>query len=132
MSTPDAAPGPVGRALDSARNLLATLLALGRTRLELLTVELQLEVRRSVEVAAWLLIAIQAAMIGLIMIAFLLIVIFWDEHRVLVASLVTGGFLLVACVAGLTVAGKLRRKPRMLAGTLAELSADAERLRGQP
>ena len=44
--------GPIGRLLRSASELLATVLAIGRTRLELLSVELQLELRRVAVIAA--------------------------------------------------------------------------------
>jgi uncharacterized membrane protein YqjE len=124
--------GPIGRVLESARHLLATLLTIGRTRLELLTVEVQLEIRRTAELVVWLLVAVQSAMIGLIMAAFLLIVVFWDTHRLLAACLVTAGFFALALGSALTLITKARRKPPFLAGTLAELGEDSARLRERP
>lgn len=121
--------GPIRRLLASAGNLLATLLSIGRTRLELLTVEVQLEIRRTAELAVWLVIAIQAAMVGLIMAAFWVVIAFWDTHRLLAAGMVTAAFLGIAFVATLVLARKVRVKPPFLGGTLAELARDSERLR---
>lgn len=124
--------GPIGRVLDSARHLLATALAIGRNRLELLTVEVQLEIRRTAELVVWLIVAVQSAMIGLIMAAFLLVILFWDTHRLLVACLVTAGFFALALASTLILIGKARRKPPFLAGTLAELGEDTARLLERP
>ena len=121
--------GPVRRLLASAVNLLATLLSLLRTRLELLTVEVQLEIRRTAELAVCLIVAIQAAMVGLIMAAFWVVLAFWETHRLLAAGLVTGGFFAIAIGAMLMLAHKLRVKPPFLGGTLAELARDSKRLR---
>jgi uncharacterized membrane protein YqjE len=60
------------------------------------------------------------------------ILTFWDDHRVLAAVLVTGTFLGAAAVAALVLARKVREKPAMLEGTLAELGRDSEELRGRP
>lgn len=125
-------PGPIRRLMDSAANLLASVLALGRTRLELLSVEVQLEVRRTVELAIWAIVAAQAAMVGLIMAAFWVVLAFWDSHRLLAAGLVTGFFLALAAGAALVVVARLRARPRFLEGTLTELARDVDRLRGGP
>ena len=122
--------GPIRRLLASTGNLLATVLSIGRTRLELLTVEVQLEIRRTAELAIWLMVAVQAAWVGLIMAAFWVIVFFWDTHRLLAAGLVTAAFLTLALGAALVLIGKIRSKPPFLEATLAELDRDSRRLRG--
>lgn len=122
--------GPVGRLLGSLGNLLATALAIGRTRLELLTVEVQLEIRRSAELLLWALVALFTAGIGLLLAGVLVIIVFWDSHRVLAAAMVTAAFLAVALLATAILAYRVRTKPRLLQGTLAELKRDSERLRG--
>ncbi len=125
----DSGAGPIRRLLASAANMLSTVLSLGRTRLELLSVEVQLEIRRTAELAVWLVVAIQATMIGLMLAAFWVILAFWDTHRLLAAGLVSAGFLALGIGATLVSAHRLRVKPAFLAGTLAELARDSERLR---
>lgn len=114
----------------SAGEFLGGFMSVGRTRLELLTVEVQLEIRRAAEVAVLLMVAIQAAMIGLIMTAFWVVLVFWESHRLLAAGLAAGFFLAVAAGAALFCLYKIRSKPPMLEGTLSELARDAEQLRG--
>ena len=124
--------GPIGRLIRSTRNLVATLLTIVRTRLELITVELQIEAQRVAILAVLAVVALFAAGIGLIFAAVTVILIFWDTHRVLAAFMVTGAFVGVSLVSGLVLFNKIRTKPRLLAATLAELAADARRLRGAP
>lgn len=124
--------GPIGRLIRSTRNLVANLLTIVRTRLELITVELQIEAQRVAILAVLAVVALFAAGIGLIFAAVTVILIFWDTHRVLAAFMVTGAFVGVSLVSGLVLLNKIRTKPRLLAATLAELAADARRLRGAP
>lgn len=121
--------GPVRRLFDSATHLLATLLALGRTRLELLTVEVELEIRRIAIIAVWLVIAVHAAILTLVLCGFWIILFFWDSHRLLATGIVTGFFALTTLIASLMLGQRLRSKPPALQGTLSELAQDIERLR---
>lgn len=121
--------GPVRRLLDSAAGLLTTILVLGRTRLELLTVEVELEIRCIAEIAVWLMIALHAAILTLALCGFWIILFFWDSHRLLATGLVTGFFALTALIASLMLGYRLRTKPPVLQGTLSELAQDIERLR---
>ena len=125
-----AAGGPAGRFFASARRLLASVLAIGRTRLELLSVELQLELQRAVQLAVWAAVAVLAAAIGLLLAGVTVIIAFWDTHRLLAAVLVTAAFVGLALAAIAVLAYKLRTRPPMLEGTLAELARDQERLGG--
>lgn len=131
MSQRSDAPGPLGRLIGSAGDLLAGLITIGRTRLELLTVELQLELRRIAELLVLAFVALMAGGIGLLMGGLSIIFAFWDTHRLLAAGLVTATFLALAAVAALLLARRVRDRPRALEGTLAELARDAEQLRGR-
>lgn len=123
------AQGPIRRLFGSAANALATALELGRTRLELATVEVQLEIRRVAEIAVWLLIALHSGILAFFMLGFWVIVLFWDSHRLLATGLVAAFFALTALIASLLLGHRLRTKPPALQGTLSELARDIERLR---
>jgi uncharacterized membrane protein YqjE len=127
-SSDDAEPGPIRGLFRSIANLVATVVAIAQTRLELLTTELQEEMHRVAEILVWTLIALLSAGIGLFLLALVIIFIFWDTHRVLASVLVTGAFFALAAVAGLVLRAKVRSKPRMLDATLAELAKDRDNL----
>jgi uncharacterized membrane protein YqjE len=124
----DAEPGPIRGLFRSLANMLATIVAIAQTRLELLTTELQEEMHRVAEILVWTLIALLSAGIGLFLLALVIIFIFWDTHRVLASVLVTTVFFAIAVVAGLVLQAKVRSKPRMLDATLAELAKDRDNL----
>lgn len=132
MPGADAAPGrgPAIRLLGSLRRLIAGALAMARTRLELLGVELQLEVQRAIAVAVWALVATLAGGITLFLAGLTVIIAFWDEHRLVAAVGVTAAFFVFAVVAMAVLLRRLRAWPPMFQATLAELARDRERLGG--
>ncbi len=123
--------GPVRQLIASASGLLATALEIGRTRLELLTVELREEVHRTAELLVLGLAAVLAAAAGVLFAGLAIIFAFWDTHRILAAVLVTMGFFAVAAITGLLLRSRLRSRPRFLQATLAELGRDEGQLRGR-
>jgi uncharacterized membrane protein YqjE len=123
--------GPVSGLFKSLANLVATIVAIAQTRLELLTTDLQEEMHRVAGILVWTLIAVLAAGIGLFTAALAVIFVFWDTHRVLAAVLVTSAFFVLAIGAGVVLQVKVRTKPRMLDATLAELAKDREHLAGR-
>ncbi len=128
-SNPEQSRGPAGQLLASVRGLLATAVEIGRTRLELLTVEVQEELHRTAGMLVLCLIAVLAASAGVLFAGLAVIFAFWDTHRILASVLVTGAFFLVAAVAALQVRLRLQSRPGFLQGTLAELKQDESRLR---
>ncbi len=122
--------GPAGRFFASARRLLAQLLAIGRTRMELLSVELRLELQRALQLFVWAAVAVFAGGIGLLLAGVTVIIAYWDSHRLLAALLVTMAFLGLALAAIAVAARKAQTRPPPLEGTLAELARDRERLGG--
>ena len=123
--------GPISGLLHSISQVLATLLGMAHTRLELFTAELQEEVQRAAMLLLWALAALFALGIGCFLAALSLIFAFWDTHRILVAVCVTAAFFAIALLAVLVVVKKLRKHPRMLQGTLSELKRDHDSLRAR-
>ncbi len=117
-------PGPIGGLLRSLRNLLATAIAIGHTRLELLSTELQREIHQAAEILLWAAVALLAAGIALFLLAILVVFVFWDTHRVLASIVVTAVFFALAATAALVLRIKIRNRPRLLDGTLTELKKD--------
>lgn len=121
--------GPVRQLIGSVSGLLATVVSMGRTRLELLSVEVQEQARRIVGTVIWALVGLLTAAAGLVFAALTVIIAFWDSHRLLAASMVTATFLGIALVAALVVIRRVRGEPGLLAATRAELRRDEEVLR---
>ena len=116
--------GPIAGLFASLAKLLATAIGIAQTRLELLTTELQEEVHRVAEIMLYAAVALISAGVGLFLLSLLVIIVFWDTHRIAASIAVTGTFLLIAVVAALVLRAKVRGKPAMLNATIAELKKD--------
>lgn len=112
----------------SLKNLIATLLAIGKTRAELLVNELEEEKFRLMSLwakaigAAWLL------ALGIVMVVCCLAVAFW-EQRVLVFGLASVLFLGVGFMVYASLRRQMAQPSKIFRGSLAELEADMAQLR---
>jgi uncharacterized membrane protein YqjE len=122
--------GPVSGLFKSLSNLFATLIAIAQTRIELITNELQSEVRHSAEIIVWTLVALLAASMGFLAAALLIVVLLWNSHRLAASISVIAFFFAIAGIATIVLRARLRAKPRLLAATRAELAKDREQLTG--
>lgn len=130
MSDPadTAAPGPVSSLLGSLAKVLATVLGIAQTRLEILSTELQQEVAQAAQMLLWAFVAVFAAGTGLFLGGLVLIFAFWESHRLLAAVLVMAFFFLLAVVAVLMLRSKLKSRGRLFEATIAEFAKDREQL----
>lgn len=115
----------------SLRALGATVLDLLGTRGELALVELREEGERRKE---WLILALAGALflaLGLLLAALLVVVFFWDTHRLVALAAVTLVYLGIAAAAFVELQRRLRQAPPPFEATLAELKADVEWIRGR-
>jgi uncharacterized membrane protein YqjE len=132
MSPEEPWPGikrPLGL-LGLARHFGATMVALLHTRVELLATEFEEEVQRGLLVFLSLMLALLFGALSILMLAVTLLVIFWDEHRILVAALITLTFLVITIVMAVLTQRRVTRKPRFLSATIEELKRDRTHLEG--
>jgi len=122
---------PSSGLLGSARAVLASLVEIGQTRLQLACTELEEERLHLTELLVMGAAALFCVGIGVVLATLLLVVLFWDDHRVLVLAVATALYLgsAAALVAGLL--RKARAKPPLLSATLTELRQDRDALRGR-
>ena len=125
------APAPETGLFASLRRTFATLIELGRTRLELVSVEIEEQIEFAAGVLLWSIAAIFFGSLAVLLLALTIVIAFWDTHRLLVAGLVTGAFAAIALTAVLLVRARIARRPRLLAATLGELKRDASSLEGR-
>jgi uncharacterized membrane protein YqjE len=115
----------------SFSNFAATLIAIAHTRLQLLTTELQEEVRQVGAILLWAFIAAFTALLGLFLAALVFIFAFWDTHRIAASLVMIAVFVGLAIFSVLVLRKKLREKSPMLDDTLAELAKDRDSLRSR-
>jgi uncharacterized membrane protein YqjE len=114
--------------LSSLRKLAASLVGALQTRLELLATEIEEERVRLARLLLLYFIASFFFALGILTLTLLIIVLFWDTHRLLVIGLLA----VIYFAAGLAVAYVLRREAaagsRLFSASLSELAKDRKRL----
>jgi uncharacterized membrane protein YqjE len=128
---PQEPPQSTSGLFQSFSNFAATLIAIGHTRLQLLTTELQEEVRQVGGILLWAFVAAFTALLGLFLAALSFIFAFWDTHRIAASLAMIAMFVGLSIFAALVLRRKLREKPPMLDDTLAELAKDRDNLRSR-
>ncbi len=115
---------PTNGILDSVRSFLASWIAIIKTRVEIISVEIE-------EQREWLeqlvLLAVGAAFclsMGLILLTLFVVVLFWDNHPLAVLGAFTIIYLGGGLALWLTLRQKIRTKPRLFSTTAAELGKD--------
>jgi uncharacterized membrane protein YqjE len=109
----------------SLQRLFATLLLLARSRLELVSVEVEEQVAYAANLLVWSMAAIACASLGAFFLGATIIIACWDRYRLLAAVLVTVVLTLLALIAVAVVRSRLRERPRFLAATIEEFTRDA-------
>jgi len=122
------APGS-GGLLAATKNSAATLLAAGRTRLELLGNEIREEKLHALRLLFLSQIFAFCLMVGTILAVALLIVVFWD-HRVLVLGGFVASFFVVGGFAYVALRRSLHSDRRLFSASIAELGEDLRQLKG--
>lgn len=114
----------------SVRAVLAGLLEVGQTRLQLASTELEEEGLRLAELLLWAAVGLFFLGIGVIFAGLLVVVLFWDGPREWALAGVTAVFVGAGLWAVATLRNKARNKPPFLAATLGELRRDRSALGG--
>ena len=116
---------------DSLGQLVATSIGIIHTRLELASVEIEEELGRFFSLLLWSLVAFFCGCFALVVLAVLLIAVFWESHRIFVVAGMVAIFFSVAIGLGVWLRNQFSKKPRLLSFTLAELHKDSVAWRGK-
>ena len=119
-------PGP----LDSLRSLAASFVALLRTRAELAVLELREEGERRKDMVLLAGLAGIFLTLAALLLAFFVVIVFWETHRVAAAGAMTVLYAAIGIYAALRLRRAAREAPPPFEATLAELAQDAEAFRG--
>lgn len=115
----------------SLRGFATTSVALLRTRLDLLKLEAREEVGRIAGLLLWGVAAVLLGVVGLVFLAVLLTVLWWDSHRLLALGMFTALFLGAAGVAIAAAVRLARQGSQLFSASLAELGRDEDALRAE-
>jgi uncharacterized membrane protein YqjE len=112
----------------SLSGLGATLVAIMRTRLQLLAVDLEEDSARLLNIAKLTLIMLFCFGVAVMLLTILITVIFWDSHRILVLSTLACLFMLAGFIIAWHIQRKIAQKPSLFASSLSELVKDWQSL----
>jgi len=125
-------PGGSQGLLESLTAMAATLVAVVHTRLALLSADVEEDRAHALSLLVLALAALFCLGVGVVLAAILLVVAFWDTHRLLVLGSLAGFFLAAGMAAGMFAMHKARTKPRLFAASLSELFKDRQQLAARP
>jgi uncharacterized membrane protein YqjE len=126
---PESASGEAGTGiLRSLRNLGATLVALLHTRFELLVTELEEERIRLLQLLFWAAGALFFLCVGMLLLTLLLVVVFWDTHRIAAIAVLAGAFLAAGVGMAIGVRNRMYARSRIFSASLNELARDRDQL----
>jgi uncharacterized membrane protein YqjE len=114
--------------LESLRGLAKTFIALVQTRIEIFASEVDEERTRLTRTVVLAVIAAFCVGLALVLLVLLIVVVFWDTHRLLAIGVIAGLFAIGALAALISLRKEVRQRPRFLSATLAELRKDEKEL----
>ena len=117
-----------GGLFESLKTLSSSLVGIVHTRLELLSTDIAEEREHLVLLLVMALLALFCLGIGIVLLAILIALAFWESHRLMALGGLTGIFLAAGAGAGWLAMHKARTRPRLFEASLAELSKDRQRL----
>jgi uncharacterized membrane protein YqjE len=110
--------------LNSIALLGRTLIAIIHTRLHLLAVDLEEDRLQLLQMIKLMVFTMFCFAIGLILLTILIVILFWENHRVLALGVLSGIFLLTSLITWRYGLYKARQKPVIFNSSLGELLKD--------
>lgn len=114
--------------LSSIKNLVANGASIAKTRLELLSVDVQIARSQFLRSFVMIVSALFFLFFGLLMLALLIVIYNWESDRLMALSLLAGAFLSIGMILAALVIQSLRTMPKLFEASIAELAKDAEEL----
>lgn len=118
--------------LETVGRIGGTLLDMVRTRLELAALEIEEETQRIVGYFVMALVALILFGIAMVLLAFTIILVFWDTHRLAAAAGLVVVFGGGAMIAFYKLKSGFSNRPRFMEATVAELNKDLNFIKNGP
>ena len=114
--------------LSSIKGLASTSASIAQTRLELLSLDVQIARGKFISLLVMIIGALFFLFFGLVMLALLIVIYSWETDRMLALGLLTGAFILVGLILAALINQSLRTMPRLFEASITELAKDREAL----
>ncbi|MBU3547260.1 phage holin family protein [Polynucleobacter sp. MWH-Jannik1A5] len=114
--------------LSSIKGLAATGASIAQTRLELLSLDVQIARSKFISLLVMIISALFFLFFGLVMLALLIVIYSWETDRMLALGLLTGAFLSIGLILALLITQSLRKMPRLFEASITEFAKDREAL----
>ena len=114
--------------LSSIKNLAATGASIAQTRLELLSVDVQIARAKFISLVVMIICALFFLFFGLVMLSLLIVIYSWESDRMLALGLLTSGFITIGLILAILIVRSLRTMPKLFEASIAELAKDREEL----
>jgi uncharacterized membrane protein YqjE len=114
--------------LSSIKGLASTGASIAQTRLELLSVDVQIARSKFISLLVMIIAALFFLFFGLVMLALLIVIYSWETDRMLALGLLTSAFLIIGFILVLLITQSLRKMPKLFEASIAELAKDREAL----
>jgi uncharacterized membrane protein YqjE len=114
--------------MESVKRLASTLICIVSTRLELLANELQEERLHLSKMLLYSLSALFFFGVGILLLTVFIVVLFWDEHRLVVLGGLSFAFIVLAMLMALSVRNMAKSKSKLFSASIVELAKDHEQL----
>lgn len=114
--------------LSSIKGLASTGASIAQTRLELLSLDVQIARSKFISLLVMIIGALFFLFFGLVMLALLIVIYSWETDRMMALGLLTAAFLSVGLILAFLIAQSLRKMPRLFEASIAELAKDREAL----
>lgn len=116
----------------SLGSLATRVVGVVHTRVQLLALDIEEERRHLLGLLLLILLAAFCLALALTLLTTVLIVLYWDSHRLEVLCALAAGYGLVGALAVLCAVRRVKAKAPPFASSLAELRGDQQQLTGKP
>ena len=117
-----------GGLFESLKTLSVSLVSIVHTRLELLSNDVAEEREQLTTFLVLVMVALGCLGVGVVLLAMLIVVAFWESNRLLALGGLIGFFLIAGLGSAWYAVHRVRTKPRLFEASLAELSKDRQHL----
>jgi uncharacterized membrane protein YqjE len=114
--------------LSSIKGLASTGASIAPTRLELLSVDVQIARSKFISLLVMIVSALFFLFFGLVMLALFIVIYSWETDRMMALGLLTAAFLSIGLILAILIAQSLRTMPRLFEASITELAKDREAL----
>jgi len=114
--------------LDAIRSFLAAWVDLLKTRIEIVSTEIEEAKERLEQMVLLAVVSLFCLSFGILLLTLFVVIVFWETHRQVVLGGFAGFYLLAGVASALALRKKIKSKSKLFSTTVAELAKDQRQL----